>query len=73
MDALTSGVYVNLNSEDARRVALLLVAAAKNSSGELPDQFFTAIDKLAVRDTRQMRPGQMRSSPVEQDQEKAVG
>jgi hypothetical protein len=73
MKALTSGDYVNLNREDARRVALLLVAAAKNSSGELPDQFFTAIDKLAVRDTRQMRPRQMRSSPVEQDQEKAVG
>lgn len=71
--ALTSGDYISLNSEDARRVALLLVAAAKNSSGELPDQFFTAIDKLAVRDTRQMRPKQMRSSPVEQDQEKAVG
>ena len=58
MKTLNRGDYLVLGPEDTRRVALLLVAAAKRG-GLISEQFFTAIDRLAVVDKkRRSQPGQ---------------
>jgi hypothetical protein len=60
MQLITSRKYVNYGQENVRRISILLTAAAKDTVGTLPPEFFTAIHKLAALEKRQRRalPGQ---------------
>jgi hypothetical protein len=71
MAALVGGKHMVLNSEDTRRIAVILAAAVKNKEGELPKDFFYAVDTLAVRDTSQRGSARVRGltrDPMRDDQ-----
>jgi len=71
MASIVLGEHMVLNSEDTRRIAVILAAAVKNKEGELPKDFFYAVDTLAVRDTSQRGSARVRGltrDPMRDDQ-----